>query len=803
MRRTYAFRTLLSLATTTLLGCPESETLTPLLADIVDSPSDTTTSADLSGGDGSGSDGVDGAVPDVTPDPSDIGDAGEMTADTDTTVVPDVPDTAVPPECTIDADCIAVLGGLGPCEIPLCEDGECFADGVPNGAECNDGDICTVSDRCAQGACIGTALDCSDDNACTSDECDAFSGTCVNAPLEDAPCDDGDVCSGPDVCADGVCTSTPSECPSCTVDEDCKGLDDGNACNGTVGCNAGTCGLVPGSVVDCSQVILESCKSAACNPTSGACELVAGPDGTPCEPSSPCQAAGICAGGKCQGPAIVCDDGNPCTTDVCDTATGCVSKPESGASCDDGDPCTSKDACKNGVCSGAAIVDCDDDNPCTIDACDPVTKTCTNTPTSGACSDGDACTTDACTGGKCVSTPIVCDDGDACTTESCSPATGCASFDVVCDDGSVCTADSCLGGKCVGQALTCDDQNACTKDTCDPVSGCKYAPLTCNDGDVCTTDACDPKTGCKSTAPAGACKVDSDCADTDPCTINTCTGPCGTCQVAPLPCFDGDPCTDDACLAGVGCSFTPGTGAACDDGDKCTGNDTCFVGACVGGPVVCPLGSIDNPAPSCLSIKQTQPASTDGKYWLSTPSSGAPFEAYCDMTTQGGGFTRIAVVGADIALCSYATGVGTTDQVANGSATTAIWPSDLAGDLPFVYREILLNTTSGLWVFTSGNASFTWNNVANGTINSANIGSYQVSSTKNGTGNQTLQSTPVGPGLKGAALLGGKLTSGFTPFFGVGAQQTGTFVQNAACVLAATKGIYTTSWGQKGTILIR
>ncbi len=801
MSRIYAQRLLMTFATTTLLGCPESEALTPLLADIVDSPSDTTVTADVSGGDSAGTDGVDGANPDVGSEPDASPDIeGDPP---DTTAAQDASDTTVAVECTADQDCIAVLGGLGPCEVPLCEDGECFADGVPNGADCNDGDICTVTDRCAQGACIGTPVDCADENECTSDQCDAFSGECVNEPVTGDTCDDSDVCSGPDLCEGGVCTTTPASCPSCEDAEDCIALDDGNACNGMVGCNDGTCGLVTGSLVDCSQVIVEACKSAACNPATGMCELVAGPDGSACVPSSPCQTSGVCAGGKCQGPAIVCDDGNPCTSDVCDTAIGCVGKPESGATCDDSNPCTEKDVCVAGTCTGASAIDCDDDNPCTTDACDPVTKACANIPTGGVCSDGDACTKDVCSGGNCVTTPIDCDDGSACTTESCSPASGCESYDVVCDDGSVCTVDSCLGGQCVGQALSCDDQNACTKDSCNAIAGCQNAPGSCDDANACTTDTCDPKTGCKSTPPAGACKTDSDCADADPCTINTCSGPCGTCQTAPLPCFDGDPCTDDMCVAGVGCSFPPATGTPCDDGDKCTGDDACFVGACVGGPIVCALGTIDNPAPSCLPIKQTQPSSKDGKYWLSTASSGVPFEAFCDMTTQGGGFTRIAVIGADISLCSYSTGVGTTDQVAASSASTAVWPTDLVGDLPFVYREIQVNTASGLWMFTSGNSAFTWNNVANGTINSANIGSYQVSVTKNGAANQTLQSTPVASGQKGAALLGGKLSVGFSPFLGLGAQQTGTFVQSAACAALNYKGMWSTAWGQKGSILVR
>ncbi|WP_141567549.1 PKD domain-containing protein, partial [Serinicoccus profundi] len=49
----------------------------------------------------------------------------------------------------------------------------------------------------------------------------------------------------------------------------------------------------------------------------------------------------------------------------------------------------------------------------------------------------------------------------------------------------------------------------------------------------------------------------------------------------------------------------------------------------------------DTAAVSCWEIKQLNPESTDGAYWLLTPQMTAPQEFWCDMTTDGGGWVRV------------------------------------------------------------------------------------------------------------------------------------------------------------------
>jgi len=204
--------------------------------------------------------------------------------------------------------------------------------------------------------------------------------------------------------------------------------------------------------------------------------------------------------GTCTNTDIVCDDGSICTIDDCDPLSGCTYDAESleGTECSTGQSCWVGESCLNGVCQGGGPDLCDDGDPCTTDICDP-SEGCQHPFNSAPCNDENACTDpDVCSEGACLGSPVDCGSSNPCTNVSCDPDIGCVSDflnGAACDDGVLCTAgDSCLDGLCAGTPFTCDDDdNPCTMVECQN-DGCVQVPQsggTCEDGNICTPeDSC-------------------------------------------------------------------------------------------------------------------------------------------------------------------------------------------------------------------------------------------------------------------------------------------------------------------------
>ena len=384
---------------------------------------------------------------DAGPDPSASGPATASVA----TAVP-LPDVTV----VIPDDPLLILfepGVFTPravCDATLCNDGNpCTSDFCSltkgclhrnlNRLACEDGDACTVHDRCSNGACVaGFQKTCRDGNICTTDLCNPGKG-CVFVALD---CQDGNPCSD-DVCDPALgCFFVSANGAPC---------DDGNPCTSGDFCAAKKC--FSGGPNPCDDG--NPCTTDSCDPATG-CVHTAVDDGTSCSDADVCNGLELCAAGQCQpGETLVCNDGNPCTQDACHPVDGCFTTLEpNGKVCDDANACTTGETCASGACVGGAPVVCNDANPCTDDACAPAAGCVyTDDDTNGCddarvCTTGDRCEAGGCTGDYvtgCCETDAQCDDTDACTTDTCTPATGACTnavdvatfFEDRFDDGSI------------------------------------------------------------------------------------------------------------------------------------------------------------------------------------------------------------------------------------------------------------------------------------------------------------------------------------------------------------------------------
>jgi hypothetical protein len=235
---------------------------------------------------------------------------------------------------------------------------------VADGTSCSDGNVCTGTEVCQGGACLpGVPLDCNDSDPCTADTCDGVTGCGHAAVANGTPCPDGDPCNGTETCQGGACAAaTPSTCDDnnpCTTDSCVAGVgcqhapvpngttcSDGNVCNGLESCQAGSCGS--GTPLACDDG--NPCTVDGCNPTSG-CQSTPAVDGTSCGDGNPCNGDERCL-------AAACAAGTPLAD---------------GTPCSDGNVCNGAETCSAGACAPGVTLVCDDGNPVSTDVCGPLT----------------------------------------------------------------------------------------------------------------------------------------------------------------------------------------------------------------------------------------------------------------------------------------------------------------------------------------------------------------------------------------------------------------------------------------------
>ena len=691
---------------------------------------------------------------DLTTEDVSTGDSG---VDQDTTTRPD-DDPRM--DCAADLDCIGMLTGLGPCDTAICEDGACTIDGKPIGTPCDDGDACTTDDGCVIAGCAGQPKSCPGDGLCNISSCEPTSGACTPVDTTGFPCDDGNPCTGEDVCEATQCIGIPGPCPTCQANADCEPFDDGDKCNGVPICAGGECVADASTISDCSVLSTTPCTEAICLPESGACTVVNLTDGVPCDQDSLCSSEGFCAQGTCIGTDTECDDGNICTNDICSDILGCVYQPVSDVICDDGEPCTSPDTCVGGDCVGIPALDCDDGDQCTIDSCNLEANTCIYTPAAGPCEDGNKCTVD----------------------------------------------DTCVNGACIGAALECTEAT-CAIVTCQPDEGCISTPLACDDGDECTTDACNSANGeCEFSLTGTLCDNDVDCGNSDPCAVGICND-CGICEEVLVTCNDENPCTNDSCITDVGCEFIQISGP-CDDGDNCTANDSCWEGKCEGTVNLCGPGTEANPAVNCEAIQSFDALSPSGVYWVILGTG--PTEVFCEMNLAGGGWMRLGIASDSHPMCNLQDGFGSSSDVAAGGPNPAfLAAADVTNEL-WPKRQLLMRLPQGDYLFFSNLPGWNWPAIATGSVNASNMSDLQVAGGVLGTTLTSIESVPESSSFAGSPLIGGYANGLLTPFMGIGAMITGSFTQDANCeALTTFGGFYGGSilppalWNTNGSVWIR
>lgn len=148
----------------------------------------------------------------------------------------------------------------GACATGVCMEGLGCVLAPLDGQPCDDGDACTGPDLCGGGVCQpGPEDPCEDGNPCTLDLCIAPTG-CISMAWDPLPCSDGDPCTSGDHCVAGACLATPIPCPEGQVCE-------AGACICPVACAGGQeCGLDPCGSPCGTCAANKACAGGLCQP---------------------------------------------------------------------------------------------------------------------------------------------------------------------------------------------------------------------------------------------------------------------------------------------------------------------------------------------------------------------------------------------------------------------------------------------------------------------------------------------------------------------------------------------------------
>jgi hypothetical protein len=457
-----------------------------------------------------------------------------------------------------------------------CPPGACVEDPC-DAVECPDPrHVCvraTLACECPPGThAVGDR--CEDDTTCTDTTCGP-SGVCAIEDGEIAcTCGDGAAGERCEDCAPGFLRDPEGRCDANLCDPNpcdddpmrarCVVEDEVALCR----CNAGT------HEEDGVCVVDTACTPDTCS-MRGACSMDGDDLACACDDGFAGRFCETCADG------FHSDGAGGCTTDVC-LPDPCTDAPftrcvEGACECPvgqhrEGAGCAVDETCDDATCAGRGMcVVMDGRASCMCDAEYDGARCESCAP--GYHDDGMG----GCTDDVCLPNPCTTPNRTVCTAGSCGCDPGYH------DDGALgCTTDPCLPHPCGSQACRdnggaaecftpmCDDANDCTIDT-PTAGGCSHAPRL--NGSACSTSVCLSGQTCTGGVCGGGSAIS--CADTNPCTVDSCdaiTGCAHTVDPSIVP-DDGVACTTGSCASGAPV-HTP-SDASCDDALYCTGVERC------------------------------------------------------------------------------------------------------------------------------------------------------------------------------------------------------------------------------------
>ncbi len=600
--------------------------------------------------------------------------------------------------CTVGQYCTAA----NRCEVGCAADSDCASDAGT--FRC---DVmrhvcvgCTRDDQCSAGSVCGTAATCvpgcNDRQACPDAE-NCCSGQCRRVQGDISNCGTcGRTCSAPNgasACALGQCTVAAcnpgfGDCDAmptngCETDTNTAGShcgQCGRACpmgpNATPVCASGRCGLLCATgFADCDGDSANGCEVDT-QTTAGHCGMC----GAQC--SAGANATGRCAMGRC---AVACSagfgdcDNNPangCEANLQSDTSRCGTCSTSCAGGTNGRPVCAMGVCQVEClagfanCDGSALNGCEAslDGTATCGRCGGIcaggTPLCSPLPTGGfGCSTGCAAGLARC-GGSCTDT-----QGDVTDCGMCGNA--CPS---VANAARGCTAGRC-GFACNPGFADCDTN---------PANGCEvFLGTDARHCGACRR-VCSQGSNAQPTCALGVCGLvcaqgfgDCDASASNGCESDTRTSPshCGVCG---RQCPSG-PNSTATCASAI-CGLTCATGFAdCDRnpangcevnlassathcgacGVVCASGTTCLSGAC---------GSLA----TCATIHTAQPTAPSGLFMIDPDGPGgiAALQVYCDMATDGGGWTLVAYASRGAVSAQYTnTGIRNLYSLATGGGT--------------------------------------------------------------------------------------------------------------------------------------